>query len=386
MIRHLIPRLLELAELMLVIAVQYQLIQWLSQREPWRKHRRKMVAGAYVLTAWVALTIVVGTPWIRTVVPQWPAFAWTRAATIACGMCAAGVFVVAAFWRRTPQFDPERRRLLAAAKALTFAAPFAATGYGVFIERNRFRLREVDVPLHGLASDLNGLRLVQLSDIHFGQFLNRTELETIVAMANETKAHLALVTGDLITSRADNLDECIQLVSKLRADAGVLGCLGNHETYADAEDYTAKNAASLGIDFLRRRGRTLSFGAGKLHVAGVDHQPFDQPYLTGTGKLLQSGNGVTNVLLSHNPDVFPVAASQGWDLTLSGHTHGGQITVEILSEHLNPARFLTPYVYGLYQRDRATIYVTRGIGTVGVPARIGAPPEVALLRLCAISS
>jgi predicted MPP superfamily phosphohydrolase len=301
-------------------------------------------------------------------------------------MCAAGVFLVAAFWRRTPPFDPGRRRLLAAARAVTFAAPFAATGYGVFIERNRFRVREVDVPVHGLAPDLNGLRLVQLSDIHFGQFLNRTELETIVAMANETKANLALVTGDLITSRGDNLDECLRLVSKLRADAGVLGCLGNHEIYADAEDYATEKAASLGLDILRRRGRTLRFGDGLLHIAGVDHQPSDQPYLTGADKLLLGGNGVTNVLLSHNPDVFPVAASQGWDLTLSGHTHGGQISVEILSEHLNPARFFTPFIYGLYQRDRATIYVTRGIGTVGVPARIGAPPEVALLRLCAISS
>ena len=88
-----------------------------------------------------------------------------------------------------------------------------------------------------------------------------------------------------------------------------------------------------------------------------------------------------NLLLSHNPDVFPVAAKQGWDLTLAGHTHGGQVTVEILDRSLNVARFFTPFVYGLYHSGRSSIYVTRGIGTIALPTRIGAPPETALLRL-----
>jgi hypothetical protein len=91
--------------------------------------------------------------------------------------------------------------------------------------------------------------------------------------------------------------------------------------------------------------------------------------------------GALNVLLSHNPDVFPVAAQKGYDLTMAGHTHGGQVTVEILNESINPARFFTPFVYGLFQRGAAAAYVTRGIGTIGVPVRIGAPPEIALLRL-----
>ena len=93
---------------------------------------------------------------------------------------------------------------------------------------------------------------------------------------------------------------------------------------------------------------------------------------------------MVNILLSHNPDVFPVAARQGYQLTIAGHTHGGQITVEILHQNLSIARFYTPYVYGLYREGDAAVYVTRGIGTVGVPARLGAPPEIALIRLCAI--
>ena len=91
--------------------------------------------------------------------------------------------------------------------------------------------------------------------------------------------------------------------------------------------------------------------------------------------------GAVNVLLSHNPDVFPVAARQGYDLVLAGHTHGGQVTVEILDPFINPARFFTPYVYGLFRWGNSAAYVTRGIGTIGIPTRIGAPPEISVLRL-----
>ena len=91
--------------------------------------------------------------------------------------------------------------------------------------------------------------------------------------------------------------------------------------------------------------------------------------------------GAYNILLSHNPDVFPVAADKGYDLTLAGHTHGGQVNVEILDQSINAARFFTPYVYGLYRRGAAAEYVTRGVGTISIPARIGAPPEIALVRL-----
>ena len=92
--------------------------------------------------------------------------------------------------------------------------------------------------------------------------------------------------------------------------------------------------------------------------------------------------GALNVMLSHNPDVFPVATEKGYSLTIGGHTHGGQVRVEILGTDWNVARFYTPYVDGLYRQGNSAIFVSRGIGTIGVPARLGAPPEVALIRLC----
>jgi predicted MPP superfamily phosphohydrolase len=117
-----------------------------------------------------------------------------------------------------------------------------------------------------------------------------------------------------------------------------------------------------------------------LNFVGVDFQRMANRYLAGTEKMIVPG--ATNILLSHNPDVFDVAARKGFDLTVAGHTHGGQVTVEILHQTVNAARFFTPYVYGLYRKGPASIWVTRGIGTVGIPARLGAPPEITVLRLC----
>jgi predicted MPP superfamily phosphohydrolase len=274
---------------------------------------------------------------------------------------------------------PSRRKFLSVAQTALFAAPPAVVGYGVFIQRNQLVLREEKIEIPDLPADLDGLRLVQLTDIHLSPFLTRKDLLRAVAMANETRAHVALVTGDLITTRRDPMDDCLRVLSGLHSDAGTFGCLGNHERYAGGEEHAEREGARLGLRFLRGKTAPLRFGTATLNLAGVDYQELRKPYLVGAESLAVPG--ATNVLLSHNPDVFPSAARQGYALTLSGHTHGGQVRVEILGEDLNVARFFTRYVDGVYRNGASSVFVSRGIGTIGVPARIGAPPEVALLRL-----
>ena len=277
--------------------------------------------------------------------------------------------------------NPARRRALTTAGNLAMAAPFVAIGYGALIERTKFHMREIDVFLPGLAPGLDGLRILQVSDIHMGPFLGEADLARVIDMGMESKPDLAVITGDLISTRGDPLDACIRQLSRIKADAGVFGCMGNHEHYAHAEDYTEIAGARAGIRFLRSRSQQLQIGGATLNLAGVDHQwsARGKKYLVGAERMVVPG--ALNLLLSHNPDVFPVAARQGYNLMLSGHTHGGQINVEIYDQFITPARFFTPYVYGLYQAKGATAYVTRGIGTIGIPVRIGAPPEISVIRL-----
>jgi predicted MPP superfamily phosphohydrolase len=340
------------------------------RHHPDRLRRWLWRPSAFVLSAGLAATAAQAAGWswgFRALLISGLAFLW--------GACL--LWALAAAWalRRAP-VSPSRRQLLAATAAAL--PPLAAAG-GYFIGRRQFRLVETDLRIPQLAPDLDGLRLAQLSDIHLSPFLSRADLAWCVAMANETRPHLALVTGDLVTGLHDSIEDCLLELARLHPSSGIFGCLGNHESYLRAEEFTTRAAARLGIEFLRSHRRTLAFGAARLNLAGVDHQWDPGRYLAGTASLLEPG--ALNLLLSHHPAVFPEAARQGWDLTLSGHMHGGQINLELARANLNFMRLVTPYVYGVYHRGRSALYVTRGIGTVGVPVRLGAPPEVALLRL-----
>jgi predicted MPP superfamily phosphohydrolase len=259
----------------------------------------------------------------------------------------------------------------------------AGTAFGAFVERVDFHVREIDLPIPGLHPDLEGFRVVQISDLHVSPFLSLRQAARVIDMANETGAHLAVMTGDLITEPGDPLDEAIRELARLRADNGVLGCLGNHEHYARCELRTKQEAARYGIRFLRQEASVIRRGNALLNIAGVDYQGTQEKerhdFLRGTDKLIAPGS--TNLLLSHNPDVFPAAVRKGFDAVLAGHTHGGQVTIEILNQTANFARFVTPFVSGLYRIDGRSCYVTPGIGTIGIPVRLGARPEVSLLRL-----
>lgn len=303
---------------------------------------------------------------------------WLRGVGLSWAFMLAGMGLLSALLHPVEKVLPERRRFLTTASRALVAAPAIITGTGL-TQRAAFQVNEVDVVIPSLPKDLNGLRIVQLTDIHLGTFLDRTELRRAVDMANELRAHVAVVTGDLISAYGDPLAEAVEEVARLKADAGIWGCHGNHEIHAHAEAAADTEGRRRDVRFLRQTSAALRFGDARLNLAGVDYQKIGFPYLRGMDKFIEQGS--LNVLLSHNPDVFPVAALQGYGLTLSGHTHGGQVNFEILDQRVNVARFITPYTRGLYRAGNSAIFVSSGIGTIGVPVRFGAPAEVSLIRL-----
>jgi uncharacterized protein len=230
-------------------------------------------------------------------------------------------------------------------------------------------------------------------------------------MANDLGADLAVVTGDLVTGQGDPIADCVDEIRHLDTPLGTWGCNGNHEIYAHAEDTAAYLYAQAGMKLLRQSNAQVTFKGAKFNLIGVDYQ---REY-NGRGQRQQMLSGIEplvrrdmpNILLSHNPNSFNRAAELGIELSLAGHTHGGQIQVEILDHRLSPARFISDYIAGLYRRpmfapapnERAgsvvstprkftpessamsSIYVNRGLGTVGAPVRLGVPPEISLIVL-----
>jgi hypothetical protein len=170
-----------------------------------------------------------------------------------------------------------RRELTGLAARLAVTAPFAAAAYGTFIGRTQFDLREVDLKIANLPADLEGIRIAQLTDIHCGAYLSLKDLETVVGMVNETKPHLALVTGDLITRPGDPLEGCLDRLGKIRAEAGIYHCLGNHEVYCGSENFVEEHGRLLGMEVLRQRSAPLRFGEAGLNLSGVDYQRSKPP-------------------------------------------------------------------------------------------------------------
>jgi predicted MPP superfamily phosphohydrolase len=312
--------------------------------------------------------------------------------------------------------DPGRRYFFRAATAAAGAAPFLTTMYGFAAERLNYQVRRVEIPMHNLPAALDGMKIVQISDIHLSGYMSRTQVRRAVDMANDLGADLAVVTGDLITGSGDPLADCVEEVRRLHAPLGTWGCNGNHEIYARAEDEAAYLYSQSGMKMLRHENVQITFKGASFNLLGVDYQRERTP----RGQRQQTLDRVEplvrrdmpNILLSHNPNSFNRAAELGIELSLAGHTHGGQIQVEILDHRLSPARFITDYIAGLYQRplfapalnERAApnasatrafspslfdsvsvpmahIYVNRGLGTVGAPVRLGVPPEISLLIL-----
>jgi predicted MPP superfamily phosphohydrolase len=284
-------------------------------------------------------------------------------------------------WRQFPAkpFNAGRRAVLRTSLAALAVAPAAALCTGIIIRKDLV-VREIPLKFANLPKDLQGLRLVQLSDIHMGTFYSAADLARAVDAANGLRADLMLVTGDLITDLYDPLDRCLLELKRLRAASGIWGCLGNHEMHTHLEAYATRKAKEMGMRFLRQEVEMLQFGNAKLNLVGVDHQRRDRPYLAHTANLVVPDT--FNLLLSHNPDVFPVAAKQGFDLTISGHTHGGQINLNLLGDNINVVDLVTPFTKGTYHIDRFSLYVNSGLGTIGAPVRLGAPPEVTLITLC----
>ena len=301
--------------------------------------------------------------------------------------------------------DPSRRYFFRAATAAAGAAPFLGAMYGFAAERLNYQVRRVEIPIANLPAALDGMQIAQLSDIHLSAYMSRAQVRRAVDMANDLGADIAFVTGDFITGANDPLADCIDEIRKLHAPLGVWGCNGNHEIYARAEDAAQVLFAQAGMKLLRSENAQLTFKGAQFNLLGVDYQReraasgHRQQVLANAAPLVR--RDMPNILLSHNPNSFNRAAELGIELTLSGHTHGGQIQVEILDHRLSPARFITDYIAGLYTRPLganaklvlgeiaasdnpvvpAQLYVNRGLGTVGAPVRIGVPPEITLIVL-----
>lgn len=280
--------------------------------------------------------------------------------------------------------------LLAAAGALApawardSAAAVAAlalllTLLGFANARRTARVRRVRIPLPGLHPGLEGLRIVQISDIHVGPTIKQDYLRAIVERVNALRPDVVAVTGDLVDGSVAELAAHVAPLADLRAAHGVYFVTGNHEYYSGVHGWV-RELQRLGLAVLHNEHVVLRHGGGTLVLAGVPDymgHRFDPAHRSDPALALRGAPAeATRVLLAHQPRTAAAAAQAGFDLQLSGHTHGGQFLPWTFFVPLQQ-----PFTAGLHQLGRLKIYVSRGTGYWGPPKRLGAPSEIAELRL-----
>jgi predicted MPP superfamily phosphohydrolase len=242
------------------------------------------------------------------------------------------------------------------------------------IQARRPRVVRVSVPIADLPADLAGFKIVQLSDLHVGSTIQRSFVDRVVDRANALAPDLVAVTGDVADGFVPELRDHVAPLGRLRAPLGTFFVTGNHEYYWDPRGWM-RELERLGIKVLSNEHRLIERGRGRLLLAGVtDLSAASNPHAAVAG----APDSDVRILLAHQPRSAFAAQDAGFDLQLSGHTHGGQyFPFNVL------VRLFQPFVAGLHRLEAMWLYVSRGTGYWGPPLRFGAPSEITLIELTA---
>ena len=257
-------------------------------------------------------------------------------------------------------------------------SPFALALYGTLFGANVLRRERVEVPVAGLPPGWHGARIVQLSDLHSGRHVSAERLRRIARRAARLKPDLLVVTGDIVHNSTAFARQAAEAIATVPTVHGTFAILGNHDFWAGA-DSVDRELTRAGIQVLRNRGIALRRRGDEIWLCGVDDPWSGRCDLRAA--LRGRPPGAATVLLSHQPNTWPLAQKAGVHLQLSGHTHGGQVAMLWLHRSLSLARLITPFVAGLYRAGTSFLDVHRGAGSVVPVFRIGARPEVTELTL-----
>jgi hypothetical protein len=254
--------------------------------------------------------------------------------------------------------------------------------YGTYIGRTKLTIDEHNLTFSRLPKELDGFSIVQISDIHAGVFMEEWELQPYLEIVNKLQPDSIVITGDIISWGTHYTQPVVKALSMLRAKQGVFAVTGNHDFYGDTKELCS-SLESVNIRVLRNhwvKTDTAHTGA-PLYLIGVDDiwatWRFHKKKISLSEIIADIPENNFKLLLSHNPTIFDEAARLGIDLTLSGHTHAGQMILPFPEYHgYSFARLMYKRDYGLYRSGDSMLYINRGLGVIGPPLRINCPREI----------
>jgi predicted MPP superfamily phosphohydrolase len=278
------------------------------------------------------------------------------------------------------------------------AIPFVGMTYGVLVGAHDYTVRRKRMVLKNLPKAWNGLKIVQLSDIHSGSFYNKTAVERGIALVMKQKPDIIFFTGDLVNNVASEMDEYIDVFSKLSAPLGIYSTLGNHD-YGDYVAWDTPQAKrdnlnqligvhkKMGWDILMNEHRILKKDGSEIAILGIENWGAKGNF-PKYGKMDKAYPGTEHVpvklLLSHDPSHWDAEVLEKYkdiDIMFAGHTHGMQFGIEKGSIKWSPVQWMYKQWAGLYENQGQYLYVNRGFGFIGFPGRVGMAPEITVMEL-----
>ncbi|HXM37629.1 MAG TPA: metallophosphoesterase [Gemmatimonadales bacterium] len=400
--------------LLLFISPQVLLYLYLRDRlpDPGRPRQgraiRRTLAVVFVVfnLPWliVAVRMFSGSLWGISRTPYIaPWIAWQLLGWVFCGLVTVYLLGKLLLWgsrelgavlsaRRVPRSPPlpapgsllSRRRFLARATYAYAAAGLGLSAYGIWSAERLPAVTRRTLVFPDLPPGLDGLRIAHLSDVHAGIHMLGEKMERIVAQTNALRPDLIVQTGDMIDISASFIPEYVRAFRDLQAPLGVVTVLGNHDRYT-GEHAVIRGVRDAGQVFVLNGAHVIERGGAALALVGIDdprNWRADDPQDGDLDAALHRAPPATEafrILLAHRPGAFDGAAPRGIPLTLAGHIHGGQFYLPVIG--WSPGRLITKYVMGHFRQGASQLYVSRGIGVVGVPLRVFVPPEIALFEL-----
>ncbi len=282
--------------------------------------------------------------------------------------------------------DPERRAFLRKVATAGLGAAAVGAGYGASEAYGDPGITRLELSFPDLPPALDGLKLLQLSDLHIGPMLAARTVARWRVLTDREAPDLLLVTGDLVDSLPSEVAPFIKSFGHFPAPLGCFAILGNHDYFTDPRPIW-KDLEGAGFQCLENANRLLERNGALLAVVGIS----DPMASNGRFRGIRFGDGprpevavqgvpdrAWRLCLSHRPSNWDLAVQTGAKLTLSGHTHGGQVNI---IPGVSSARMMGPYTRGLFDENGFKLYVSRGLGVVGIPMRLGAPPEIVVITL-----
>lgn len=280
--------------------------------------------------------------------------------------------------------DSGRRAALQATAWGLASVPFVMVARGVDNTDNITVMREtLEIPKLGAAFD--GIRIVQISDIHAGSWRTSKPLEETRRLIAEEKPDILVITGDFVNFHPEELKNIRADLERLRAPMGVYASLGNHDHYMNARDHALLQSVvrNCGIRLLVNENHVFEQGSDRLQLVSIDNTGLGQDFGDLPRALVGTRSEDPTILLAHDPTFWDkeVVRRRDIELTLSGHTHGGQVGVNVFGTEFSVAQMVYKRWAGLYAVGDQQLYVNRGLGTIGPPMRIGIPPEITSFTL-----